>query len=404
MMTERKDIVIVGTGNAGFSAARAAREQSPAASVALIGEEDRAPFNRTRFSKVISCGFQRDEFQIEPPEWYPENRIDLILDRQAVDIDVNGHLLTLASGDAIAWGRLVLATGARPQWPRVVPADLPRVHVIRSARSAEALVAAAESAHRILVAGVGPLGVELAEQFVQMGKTVTLAGDASQVMPKQLNSAAAAVLRTGLGDAGVKLLLNERVQALALAGDGDGALRATFKASADAFDLAVFCVGVSPCVELARRAGLDVGTGVRVDPRQRTSHADIYAAGDVAENPMGLVTGLWRAAGYQGAIAGANAAGADRVNDGRLFRLATTVFGHYYFSVGRPPAEELSGYRVVERQVGSIYQCFYFRDGGLRGAVMMDDHARWQQYQQAIWDAWPDDRVLATLDAPSTAP
>ena len=156
-MTERKDIVIVGTGNAGFSAARAAREQSPAASVALIGEEDRAPFNRTRFSKVISCGFQRDEFQIEPLEWYGENRIDLILNRQVVDIDVNGHLLTLANGEVLAWDRLVLATGARPQWPRVVPADLPHVHVIRSARSAEALIAAAESAHRILVVGVGPL-------------------------------------------------------------------------------------------------------------------------------------------------------------------------------------------------------------------------------------------------------
>ena len=47
-------------------------------------------------------------------------------------------------------------------------------------------------------------------------------------------------------------------------------------------DAVVAGIGVQPNVELAQMAGLDVDNGIRVDRGLRTSHPDIYAAGDVA--------------------------------------------------------------------------------------------------------------------------
>ena len=60
---------------------------------------------------------------------------------------------------------------------------------------------------------------------------------------------------------------------------------------------------------LARAAGLSVERGVVVDAQLRTSHPDVYAAGDVAQHPDGRVTHLWRHALHQGRVAGLNAAG-----------------------------------------------------------------------------------------------
>jgi NADPH-dependent 2,4-dienoyl-CoA reductase/sulfur reductase-like enzyme len=47
-------------------------------------------------------------------------------------------------------------------------------------------------------------------------------------------------------------------------------------------DVVVAGIGIQPNVELAQSAGLAVDNGIRVDRSLRTSHPDIYAAGDVA--------------------------------------------------------------------------------------------------------------------------
>jgi 3-phenylpropionate/trans-cinnamate dioxygenase ferredoxin reductase subunit len=49
-------------------------------------------------------------------------------------------------------------------------------------------------------------------------------------------------------------------------------------------DFAVTGTGIEPVVELARASGIPVDNGILVDERCRTSHADVYAAGDVANH------------------------------------------------------------------------------------------------------------------------
>ncbi len=48
-------------------------------------------------------------------------------------------------------------------------------------------------------------------------------------------------------------------------------------------------IGIVPNVELAQEAGLAVGDGIVVDSYLRTSHPDVYAAGDVASFPDALL-------------------------------------------------------------------------------------------------------------------
>ncbi|NLK51302.1 MAG: FAD-dependent oxidoreductase, partial [Syntrophomonadaceae bacterium] len=71
-------------------------------------------------------------------------------------------------------------------------------------------------------------------------------------------------------------------------------------------DLVLFSIGVTPNVELAREAGLEVNRGIIVNQNMQTSTSGILAAGDVVEYD-GKVNGLWSLALEQGRIAGANA-------------------------------------------------------------------------------------------------
>jgi NAD(P)H-nitrite reductase large subunit len=104
-------------------------------------------------------------------------------------------------------------------------------------------------------------------------------------------------------------------------------------------DLIAVAIGVLPRAGLARAAGLKVDRGVLVDETLRTSAADIYAAGDVAQvydprTGKALLDTLWNIARGQGAVAGHNMAGGSQryakpipLNVTRLAGITTTLIG-----------------------------------------------------------------------------
>jgi len=390
-MKDVYDIVIVGNGIAGFSAAKAAREQSLERSVLLIGDEDRLPYKRTRLSKSIASGFGRDALQLQPGEWFAAQGIDLMTGRRVVGVDAEAHTLTLADGQMLRWGKLVLATGASPLRPHFLRDDLPDVFVLRSIAEAERLIAASRGIETACVVGMGVLGVEAAAELLSMGRRVTLIGDCDRLMPRHLNRTAADMLRKEFDAREAELITNGRVEDVTRG--EQRALRLKLRDRVLEADLCVFCLGVTPNVGLARAAGLRVNRGIVVDDRLQTSRPDIYAAGDVAEHPDGQVTGLWHAAEHQGQVAGANAAGGDVVDSRLPFRLKCEVFGRYFFSINKPPDDELAEFDVQESSTGDVYHCLYFRDGLLHGVVMVGEPDRAKRYEQAARERWTREKV-----------
>jgi NAD(P)H-nitrite reductase large subunit len=391
-MLDAYDIVIVGNGIAGFSAATAARAQAPERSVLLIGEEDRLPYKRTKLSKSIAAGFSRDAFLLEPEAWYREHNIDLMVGCRVMRVDADGHSLVLGDGRMLGWSGLVLATGASPIRPSFLRGDVSGVYVIRSAKQTERLEEALREVEAVCVVGMGVLGVEVAAEILTMGKHVTLVGDCDRLMPRHLNGTAATMLRAEFDARGTALVFNGRVEGVT--GGERRALGVRLRDRVLEVDLCVFCLGVAPNMDLARDAHLQTGRGIVVDDRLRTSHPCIYAAGDAAEHPDGQVTGLWHAAEHQGWVAGTNAAGGDEVDDRLPYRLKCEVFGRYFFSINKPPDDDVTELTVVESVNGSGYRCLYFRDGRLRGVVMVDEPDQAKRYEQAVREEWPRGKVL----------
>ncbi len=111
-------------------------------------------------------------------------------------------------------------------------------------------------------------------------------------------------------------------------------------------DLVVIATGVRSNSYLGRLAGLDVNRGVIVDNTLRTSHPDVYAAGDVAEH-RGVNYGTWAPSQFQGTIAGMNVAGERAEFAGIPRSNMLKVLGVDMFSIGQIKPEDAS-YEVVE--------------------------------------------------------
>ena len=314
-MADRRTHVIVGGGLAGAEAAEAMREHGFDGPIVLVGAEPEPPYERPPLSK----GHLRGETPLEaahvhPAGWYAEHGVELRLGTTATAIDPGARRVALDDGGAVAYDRLLLATGAVPRRPPIPGAgDLAGVHVLRSAADVAGLRAALAAGGPLVVVGGGWIGCEVAASARQMGVDVALV----ELAPAPL----AAVLGERLGRwfadlhraHGVRLHLGAGVQRI----DGAGRAERVTLADGTRLDAAAVLlgVGVAPDTRLAASAGLAVDDGIVCDELLRTSVPDVYAAGDVAAawHPRygrHLRVEHWSTALHQGHAAGAAMAGA----------------------------------------------------------------------------------------------
>lgn len=390
-MKHEWDVIIIGAGIAGISAAERIAEAGNRQSVLIVSDEDRAPYKRTKISKYIASGFEPEQFSMRSPEWFRESNIELLSDAAVRRIDPARRMIETTAGRRFTWGTLIIATGVRPRRLELEGISAQDYHVIRTAADTERLMREVDSAGSVGVVGLGVLGVEVCDQLAKMGKRVVGIGTHSSIMPRELNRTAAERMHVLFRDAGIETRLNERVCGVRSAGDR---YRIRLQRSAVEVDQFVFCGGCEADLSLAREAGLRVRDGIIVDEHMRTSATGIFAAGDVAEHPGGATTHLWHAAELQGRIAGANAVGIPEVHEQPLFRLKCEVFGHYFFSVGKVCLEDdaVTPVEAVEEDPPQ-YRCFYYQEGRLCGVVMMDDRDRAKLYERAAREHWTRERV-----------
>lgn len=382
------DIVIIGGGIAGVSAARTIAASGSGVSALLISGEDRPPYKRTKISKNIAAGFAPDAFALEAGDWYETHGIDLVVGTAAQRIDHGDQRVVLEDGRWVGYSKLILATGGAATTPLDVPDSHPRIHTIRVAADVERLIGALSSSSEVLVVGMGVLGVEVAEQLSTMGKHVVLLGRSSILMPRELNEPAAHRLARLFREAGVELIFESTAE---LVSETTEFVDVSVAGTRRRFDHLVYCVGMRPAGELAAKSGIETATGVLVDDHLATSAANVYACGDVAEHRDGYRTHLWHAAEFQGEVAAANALGENRRYDRLNFRLKCEVFDHYFFSAGKPARPD--GYEILEYDEGGMYLCLYLLEGALAGVVMVDDKDRAKIYQAAVREGWDRTRI-----------
>lgn len=282
-MAER--IVIVGAGLAGAGAAGELRERGFAGEIHLIGAEAHAPYIRPPLSKGYLAGDdERASFDVHPFGWYAEHDIRLVPGTRAVGLDRAARLVAIAGGEAIAYDKLLLATGSTPNALPVEGGGLEGVHLLRTVEQADALHAAlAPGGRRVVVIGSGWIGMEVAATARTLGNDVTVLMRGEVPLASQLGAELGADFARLHDENGVVLRSGVTVREL-VDDEGGGAVTGVLLDGGELVpaDVVVAAVGAAPAIGLAASAGLETGDGVHVDARLRTSDERIWAAGDIA--------------------------------------------------------------------------------------------------------------------------
>ena len=274
--------VIVGASLAGAKAAEGLREQGYDGPVVLIGEETDRPYERPPLSKDYLLGkADRETMFVHPLAWYAEHDIDLRLGARVTGLDPAAHEVTLADGSRIGYAKLLLATGSTPRHLTIAGAGAGGVLYLRRVGDSDHLRATFATASRVAVIGAGWIGLETAAAARAAGVEVTILEAAELPLLRVLGREAAQVFAGLHRDHGVDLRFGVQVAEIT-ASDGlaDG-VRLADGTHVPA-DAVIVGVGITPNVQLAEAASLEVRNGIVTDARLQTSDPDIYAAGDVA--------------------------------------------------------------------------------------------------------------------------
>lgn len=274
-------VLIAGAGHAGFQVAVSLRQAKYAGRIALINDEKHLPYQRPPLSKAyLKSGGDPNSLMFRPEKFFQDQAIELISDRM-VSIDRDGRKLLLASGTAIDYGHLVLATGARNRMLDVPNASLPDVLYLRTLDESEVLRQRMPDKKHVVVIGAGFIGLEFAATARGKGLEVDVVELAPRVMARAVTPEISNYFHDRHTAAGIRM--HYGVRATEIEAEGD---RVTGVALSNGqtlpCDLVVVGVGVIPNVEIAAAAGLPTAAGIIVNQQLLTSDPNISAIGDCA--------------------------------------------------------------------------------------------------------------------------
>jgi NADH oxidase (H2O2-forming) len=274
---KKYDVVIIGGGPAGVTAALSAKNSYPGKNIALI---------RRDIKPMIPCGIPYILFSLNgvdenimPDAPLSANKIDIINDEA---VDRKDHTLILSGGEEIQYEKLVLATGSTAVMPKIEGNEIEGVYLVHKERNyLERFRTAVHKASKIVILGGGYIGVEVADELVKAKNKTTIVEMMPQLLPtmdeefgnkvKEILAAEGAEVITGKS---IKKILGDKTVNGVELDDG----------SKINCDLVVISVGYKPNLELMKKIGIPFheGRGVPVDNYLKTSETDVFAIGDCA--------------------------------------------------------------------------------------------------------------------------
>ena len=226
--------------------------------------------------------------------------VEVLTRTEAIGINPEKQLVRIKNLDSLderdlPYDDLVLATGATPLVPPIPGNNLPGVSVVANLHQAKAIkesIARGEIG-RAVVIGAGAIGIEMTEALTDLwGVETTLVEMQGQVLPTAFGPDLARVIKNEMEEKGVTVMLNEKVNGITR-DPSNGTLTVQIDSTALQCDLVVLSAGVRPNVQLARDAGITIGStgAIEVDRNMRTNIPTIYAGGDCVE-VQDMVSGL----------------------------------------------------------------------------------------------------------------
>ncbi len=329
--------LIIGAGPAGVVAAETLAKADPGGDITLLRGEPGAPYARMAIPYLLSGRILESGTHIRPdPGHYARLGIRLLAGR-AKSVDARAHAVTLADGRTLAYDRLLVATGSTPALQKIPGIDLLGVHTCWTLEDARFLLEHARPGLRVVQMGAGFVGCIIMQGLVSLGVDLTILVRSGRMVSRMMNPAASGMIRAWCEAKGVRIRVNTLPESITREPDGL-AVHLGGGVTLPA-DLYLCLVGVNPALGFLEGSGVATATGILVDETMRSSVADIYACGDVAEfrdciTGQSGVNAIQPNAVEQGRIAGLNMAGREASSRGSFAFNVLDTLGLISYSFG----------------------------------------------------------------------
>ncbi len=304
---ERADIVIIGNGIAGLTAAVEARHLAPDASIVIISQQSHPTINTPALKQFAIGKLTQQQLLAYPAGTERVGRIQVV-NACVEEINARGKFVCLDGGYGFGYGSLLIATGSTPN---ALPATMPggnfdgvlTLHCLQDYLDLRRRLPEVE---QVVVIGAGAHAIETVMSLLYLGIAVHWLIRGKTVLSRTLDEPASEIVLNHIQHAGAKVHVD--TQAIGIVGRmGSVAGVVTNHYDMLPCDLVLSCTGTTPVTTLAEHCNIPMmhNSGILVDDQLRTTVRDIYAAGAVAalKNPQ---TGiyetrpLWHAAVLQG--------------------------------------------------------------------------------------------------------
>lgn len=288
-------VLIIGGGEAALHTAATLRSQGYEAGIMIATEESYSPYQRPPLSKAFLTG-EADEYslQLRADDYYLDNRIDLRTGSRITEVNITGRgqgEAVTQKGERISFNKVVLATGAAPRRLTVPGAEADGVVYLRDIDSARRLSRGFTEARKVVVIGGGFIGLEAAAAARMRGIEVTVLEAGERLLGRVVAPPISEFYRRAHEGRGATVMVGAAVTEITVDEQGHATGVLLADGQEIAADLVVVGIGVIPNTVLAQQLNLECERGILVDHAARTSHPDVYSAGDCTQQPHPYLPG-----------------------------------------------------------------------------------------------------------------
>ncbi len=339
-------LIVIGAVAAGTSAAAKARRNTEDAQITIYEKDNFISYSGCGMPYFLGGEVERAEELTprDPAFFLSKYNVEIKTGHEVLSIDPANKSVSvknLATDEIFTdhYDKLILATGARATTPPIPGRERDNVFTLRNINDMLRIKSFLDEKKpkTAAIIGTGFIGLEMCENLMHLGISVTLLEKLPQVTPG-LDDDMAIRVQAHLKKSGVPVLTGVSIAEIT---DSGVVLADGTNISAE---LTLLSTGVRPNTELAKAASISLGASgaILVNPRMETNLPDVYACGDCIEQ-FHVVTGrqvyrpLGSTANKTGRIAGDCATGGNLAYRGTL---GTGIFRVLGLAVGQTGLSE----------------------------------------------------------------
>jgi len=356
------DVIIIGGGIAGTTAAETFRAVPSDASVLIISDEPHALYSRVLLAHAVKGQIDDRQLFLKPADFYDQRHIETMFGRSVTLVSPKRQTLMLDGGDELAWGKLVVAVGGKSRDLGIEGDHLPGVMQFQTYDDAIKARHQLQSGTELVVIGSGRIALEFVSIAIDKKIKCTLLNRGPNFWASVLGPKIAGLAEAALAQQGIVVRNNAKVAAV----EGTHQANAVRLSTGERIPCTAVGVGVGVEVPKEPFEALGFSDGLKVNEYLETEHSNVWAAGDCADFTDPMIGGFRHIIGnWTNALAQGRHVGRALLGERKPFEVLTQntitvipgfsliMFGETRMHPGITRVEELDPAtgRAVERHV-----------------------------------------------------